>query len=57
MSTAAVAPFFQRANPIVRVLERALAVYRDVLGFSVDYIIGGEDIAYSWIVFGMPAQA
>ncbi|MCC5867036.1 MAG: VOC family protein [Gammaproteobacteria bacterium] len=57
MSTAAVAPFFQRANLIVRDLEHALTVYRDVLGFSVDYIIGGEDIAYSWIVFGMPAQA
>jgi catechol 2,3-dioxygenase-like lactoylglutathione lyase family enzyme len=57
MHSAEITPFFQRANLVVRDLERALALYRDVLGFSVDYVIEGEDIAYSWVVFGMPEQA
>lgn len=47
----------QRANLVVADLERALRLYRDVLGFEVDYVLGGEAIAYSHVVFGLPAGA
>lgn len=57
MSKGTDGPYFQRANLVVSDLDRALGLYRDVLGFAVDYLIGGEEIAYSWVVFGMPAQA
>ena len=42
---------FQRANFVVRDIERSLALYRDVLGFKVDFILDSPDDSYSYPVF------
>ena len=44
-------PRFQRANYLVSDLDRALAFYRDILGFKVDFIKESEDVSYSYQVF------
>ncbi len=41
----------QRANFIVRDIERSLAFYRDVLGFEVAFIKDSPDDSYSYPVF------
>ena len=48
---------FQRATLVVADLERALRLYRDILGFTVEYILGGDAVAYSRQVFDLPAGA
>ena len=45
---------FQRANYIVRDIERSLEFYRDILGFQVEYIIDSEAESYSYPVFEIP---
>jgi catechol 2,3-dioxygenase-like lactoylglutathione lyase family enzyme len=47
----------QRANLIVADLERALRVYRDILGFRVEFIKDSEPDSYSYPVFEIPGQA
>ena len=42
---------FQRANFIVRNIEKSLALYRDVLGFEVAFIKDSPDDSYSYPVF------
>jgi catechol 2,3-dioxygenase-like lactoylglutathione lyase family enzyme len=42
---------FQRANFIVRDLEKALLFYRDILGFEVAFIKDSESDSYSYPVF------
>lgn len=42
---------FQRATYLVSDLEKALEFYRDILGFEVEYIIGGNLESYSYEVF------
>lgn len=42
---------FQRANFVVRDIERSLALYRDVLGFEVAFIKDSPDDSYSYPVF------
>lgn len=42
---------FQRANFIVSDLDRALALYRDVLGLQVEFIKDSESDSYSYPVF------
>ena len=42
---------FQRANFVVRDIERSLALYRDVLGFEVAFILDSPDDSYSYPVF------
>ena len=44
---------FQRANFVVRDIERSLALYRDVLGFKVDFILDSPDDSYSYPVFAI----
>jgi catechol 2,3-dioxygenase-like lactoylglutathione lyase family enzyme len=44
-------PRFQRANYVVSDLDRALVFYRDILGFTVDFIKDSEDDSYSYPVF------
>lgn len=44
-------PRFQRANFLVNDLDRALVFYRDILGFTVDFIKDSEDDSYSYPVF------
>ncbi|MCC5868804.1 MAG: VOC family protein [Gammaproteobacteria bacterium] len=48
---------FQRSNLIVRDLDRSLEIYRDILGFSIDYQKVSEKTSYSYTVFGIPAHA
>jgi catechol 2,3-dioxygenase-like lactoylglutathione lyase family enzyme len=42
---------FQRANFLVSDLDRALAFYRDILGFSLEFIKDSEEDSYSYPVF------
>ena len=48
---------FQRANFIVRDIERALTFYRDVLGFEVEFQLGHNPDSYSFPVFEIPREA
>jgi len=48
---------FQRANFVVRDLERALTLYRDVLGFEVTFTQGHNPESYSFPVFEIPPDA
>jgi catechol 2,3-dioxygenase-like lactoylglutathione lyase family enzyme len=50
-------PMFKRINLCVADLDRSLAVYRDILGFSVDHIKESKDDSYSYPVFGFPKEA
>jgi catechol 2,3-dioxygenase-like lactoylglutathione lyase family enzyme len=44
-------PRFQRANYLVSDLDRALVFYRDILGFTVDFIKESDEASYSYPVF------
>ncbi len=48
---------FQRSNLIVRDLDRSLEIYRDILGFTIDYQKVSEPTSYSYTVFGIPTHA
>jgi catechol 2,3-dioxygenase-like lactoylglutathione lyase family enzyme len=47
----------QRANFVVRDLDRALTIYRDVLGFSVAFTLDHNPDSYSFPVFEIPPEA
>jgi catechol 2,3-dioxygenase-like lactoylglutathione lyase family enzyme len=49
-------PYFQRAALVVGDLDRALAVYRDLLGFTLEYVAGAEAESFAYEVFGVPEQ-
>ena len=42
---------FQRANFVVRDIERSLSLYRDVLGFELAFMKDSPDDSYSYPVF------
>ena len=42
---------FQRANFVVRNIEKSLELYRDVLGFELAFILDSPDDSYSYPVF------
>ena len=42
---------FQRANYLVSNKERALLLYRDILGMSLDFMKVSEEDSYSYDVF------
>ena len=48
---------FQRANFVVSDLDRALAMYRDVLGMSVEFVKDSEPDSYSYPVFEIDKKA
>ncbi|MEL7028349.1 MAG: VOC family protein [Pseudomonadota bacterium] len=48
---------FQRGNFVVRDLDRALSFYRDVLGFTVEFIKASDAASYSYPVFEIPREA
>jgi catechol 2,3-dioxygenase-like lactoylglutathione lyase family enzyme len=50
-------PRFQRANFVVRDLDKALTLYRDVLGFEVTFVLDHNPESYSFPVFDIPADA
>jgi catechol 2,3-dioxygenase-like lactoylglutathione lyase family enzyme len=47
----------QRANFVVRDIDRALTFYRDVLGFEEAYRLGHNPESYSFAVFEIPRDA
>jgi catechol 2,3-dioxygenase-like lactoylglutathione lyase family enzyme len=47
-------PYFQRAALLVDDLDRAFEVYRDLLGFTVEYVAGQEAEAFAYEIFGIP---
>lgn len=47
----------QRPNLVVGDLDRALRVYRDILGFTVDFIEDSDAASYSYPVFEIPREA
>lgn len=53
-STDNTSPWFQRACLLVRDIEQALIVYRDLLGFELNYL--GDDAAesFSYEIFRIP---
>lgn len=48
---------FQRGNHVVRDLDRALTLYRDVLGFDVTFTLPHNPHSYSIPVFAIPEGA
>ena len=44
----------QRPNLVVADIERSLRFYRDILGFTVDFIKDPEEDSYSYPVFEIP---
>jgi catechol 2,3-dioxygenase-like lactoylglutathione lyase family enzyme len=48
---------FQRVNYLVSNLERALLMYRDVLGLQVEFVIDSESDSYSYPVFEIDSAA
>ncbi|MBX7186911.1 MAG: VOC family protein [Vicinamibacteria bacterium] len=48
---------FQRANFVVRNLDRALEFYVGVLGLSLDFLKESGAASYSYTVFDIPADA
>jgi catechol 2,3-dioxygenase-like lactoylglutathione lyase family enzyme len=48
---------FQRANYVVRNLDRALDFYTGVLGLSLDFIKESDAASYSYTVFRIPKDA
>jgi len=48
---------FQRANFVVGDLDRALQFYRDILGFTVEYVQDSPADSYSYAVFEIDHEA
>jgi catechol 2,3-dioxygenase-like lactoylglutathione lyase family enzyme len=48
---------FQRANYVVTDLDRALVLYRDILGMTVEFMHDSEPDSYSYPVFEIDKQA
>ncbi len=48
---------FQRANFVVSDLDRALVMYRDVLGMQIEFIKDSEPDSYSYPVFSIDSSA
>ena len=48
---------FQRANYVVRNLDRALEFYVGVLGLTLDFVKESESASYSYTVFDIPRDA
>jgi catechol 2,3-dioxygenase-like lactoylglutathione lyase family enzyme len=49
-------PYFQRAALVVNDLEKALAVYRDLLGFTLEFVGDRESDAYAYEIFAIPEK-
>ena len=48
---------FQRGNIVVADMDRALEIYRDILGLTVEYTKESEPTSYSYPVFEIPHEA
>ena len=47
-------PYFQRMCLLISDLDQALALYRDLLGFKVEYIGVDDPDSYSYEIFNIP---
>jgi len=47
-------PFFQRAALLVDDLDKALAVYRDLLGFELEFVGDDESDSFAYEIFAIP---
>jgi catechol 2,3-dioxygenase-like lactoylglutathione lyase family enzyme len=47
-------PYFQRIALLVEDLDKAFEVYRDLLGFTVDYVGGQGSDSFAYEIFGIP---
>jgi catechol 2,3-dioxygenase-like lactoylglutathione lyase family enzyme len=47
-------PYFQRAALVVNDLEKALSVYRDLLGFTLDFVGDRASDSYAYEIFSIP---
>jgi len=50
-------PIFKRINLCVSDLDRSLEIYRDTLGFTIDYQKDSKEDSYSYPVFTLPKEA
>jgi catechol 2,3-dioxygenase-like lactoylglutathione lyase family enzyme len=50
-------PFTHRSNFVVADLDRALRIYRDILGFQVNVVLPVQEHAFMRTIFGLPEQA
>ncbi|WP_350284568.1 VOC family protein [uncultured Croceitalea sp.] len=49
--------FYKRITLCVADLERSLKIYRDILGFSINYMQPSEKDSFSYPVFNIPNEA
>ncbi len=49
-------PFFQRAALLVDNLDKALAVYRDLLGFELEFVGDDESDSFAYEIFSIPTE-
>lgn len=47
-------PYFQRAALLVNDLDKAFEVYRDLLGFELEYVADQNDEAFAYEIFDIP---
>ena len=47
-------PYFQRAALLVDDLDKAFRVYRDLLGFTVEYVADQQEEAFAYEIFDIP---
>jgi len=48
---------YKRITLIVADIERSLTIYRDILGFTINYIKDSAEDSYSYPVFKIPKEA
>jgi len=49
-------PYFQRAALVVDDLDRALAVYRDLLGFELEFVGDDKSDSFAYEIFTIPQE-
>ena len=50
-------PLYKRVTLVVADIERSLKVYRDILGFTINYHKESDADSYSYPVFNIPKEA
>ncbi|MEM6700359.1 MAG: VOC family protein [Bacteroidota bacterium] len=48
---------YKRVTLVVADIERSLTIYRDILGFTINYIKDSAEDSYSYPVFKIPKEA
>ena len=49
-------PYFQRSALLVENLDRAFEVYRDLLGFELEFVGDDESDSFSYEIFAIPQE-